>query len=225
MNVIFAVVLAALFAGPLLIHFWPAIEALSGGGAAFLGALVGAAAGLGAILTGALYNAKLNRDRDDRLREQEAKAIAVALRAEIIALMSDAETRLDFLQDFREAAAVLKIVDIARFDLPAKPMYANNTYRLGRLGDRVAFRVVEAHGTADHIRHKVAAMRVYPLTEAVDWAIESFRADFRRLIEDAAKAINALDSFLGDPERYPDPKALAAEADPTGPDTPKVPAN
>ncbi len=150
MNVIFGIALVALTIGPVLVHFWPAIEALSSGAAAFLGALVGAVAALGAILTGARYNAKLNRDRDDRLREQEAKAIAVALRAELKTLMTDASVRPIKIEARTEATTA--VVDMASFDIPAKAVYSNNTHRLGDLGGGVAELVVYAYGNVGHIR-------------------------------------------------------------------------
>ena len=105
MNVIFAVVLAVLFAGPLLVHFWPAIEALSGGAAAFLGALVGAAAGLGAILGGALYNAKLNRDENKRLRREDGRALALALRGEMLSVADSYRRHKKILFDTLQRAA------------------------------------------------------------------------------------------------------------------------
>ncbi len=46
--------------------------------------------------------------------------------------------------------------------------------------------------------------------------VNTFRGIFLQLTRDAEEAHNALDVFLGDPERYPDPTALAAEADPAG---------
>ncbi len=51
---------------------------------AFLGALVGAFGGLIAILFGALYNAKLNRQRDTRLRNQEIRGLCRAFAAELL---------------------------------------------------------------------------------------------------------------------------------------------
>ena len=43
-------------------------------------------AGHFALLIGALFNAHLNRKRDDELRKREARALAVALRAELFAM-------------------------------------------------------------------------------------------------------------------------------------------
>jgi hypothetical protein len=53
------------------------------GEAAFVGALIGSSIGLVALLLGALFNAELNRRRDDRLRREDRRAVATALRAEL----------------------------------------------------------------------------------------------------------------------------------------------
>jgi hypothetical protein len=47
--------------------WWDWLGTLSQGQAAFLGSLVGALVGLFALLLGALFNARQNRKRDDRL--------------------------------------------------------------------------------------------------------------------------------------------------------------
>jgi hypothetical protein len=62
---------------------WGWLDNLSSGAATFLGALTGAGVGLIAILLGAMYNARLNRKRDDRLRAKDADSLAVALREEL----------------------------------------------------------------------------------------------------------------------------------------------
>lgn len=51
--------------------------------ATFLGTLVGSSVGLVALLLGALFNARLNRLRDDRLRAEEARSIRGALSGEL----------------------------------------------------------------------------------------------------------------------------------------------
>jgi hypothetical protein len=60
---------------------WDWLSHLSQGQASFLGSLTGAAIGLIALLLGALFNAHLNRRRDDRLRREDQRAVATALRA------------------------------------------------------------------------------------------------------------------------------------------------
>jgi hypothetical protein len=59
------------------------LATLPEGAANFLGSLAGAGLGLIAILAGALYNARLNRKRDDRLRRDDAASVARALSAEL----------------------------------------------------------------------------------------------------------------------------------------------
>jgi hypothetical protein len=53
------------------------------GAANFVGSFTGAAIGLIALLIGALFNAHLNRCRDDRLKEQDCIAVASTLFAEL----------------------------------------------------------------------------------------------------------------------------------------------
>ncbi|MCK1396404.1 hypothetical protein [Bradyrhizobium sp. 1] len=71
------------------------LNSLQGGAATFIGAATGSVIGFGALVAGALFNAKLNRDRDDRLRKVERRSVAAALRAELESvrntLMSNAE--------------------------------------------------------------------------------------------------------------------------------------
>jgi hypothetical protein len=53
------------------------------GTASFLGTLAGSTLGFIALLLGAMYNARLNRKRDDRLRDQNRTSLATALYAEL----------------------------------------------------------------------------------------------------------------------------------------------
>ena len=213
----------AIFAG--VYSNWQWIVHQPPSAAAFLGALAGAGGGLLAIILGALLNAELNRRRDDRLRNKENTALAIAFRAELFGLMSEASVRLGALKRFDDVDQPIAAADSVQLNISAKAVYADNTRRLGGLGDRVALSVVAAHGHADHIRHNVAAMLAQtPGAVIEELTLEVFHKDFRKQIELGARAVNALDAFLGVPERFPDPKALAAEADPAGPDAPEVPA-
>ena len=51
--------------------------------------LIGSILGFGALTWGALYNFRLNRRRDDRLRELDAQAVALSLYVEIIHLRGE----------------------------------------------------------------------------------------------------------------------------------------
>lgn len=59
------------------------LEGLKGGAPTVIGALVGSLIGFLTLVLGALFNAHLNRKRDDRLRQLETRGVAVALRAEL----------------------------------------------------------------------------------------------------------------------------------------------
>jgi hypothetical protein len=63
---------------------WHGLRDASQGQATFLGTLTGSSIGLIALLIGALFNAHLNRRRDDRLRREEQRTVAAALQAELV---------------------------------------------------------------------------------------------------------------------------------------------
>src|SRR2546423_1574309 len=77
------------------------LSGLNGGAATFVGAFTGSAVGLVAILLGALYNAHLNRKRDDRLRRDEARSIAAAIRAELVAIITSLKINAESLEKHR----------------------------------------------------------------------------------------------------------------------------
>lgn len=63
--------------------FWDWLATLPPGSASFVGTLTGSSFGLIALLLGALFNARLNRKRDDALRDADRIALASALHAEL----------------------------------------------------------------------------------------------------------------------------------------------
>lgn len=62
---------------------WDWLSALSPASASFVGTLTGPSLGLVVLLLGALFNARLNRKRDDALRDADRIALASALHAEL----------------------------------------------------------------------------------------------------------------------------------------------
>jgi hypothetical protein len=64
--------------------FWDWLAKLPPGSASFVGTLAGSMFGLIALLLGALFNAHLNRRRDDRLRAEDRVALACTLYAELV---------------------------------------------------------------------------------------------------------------------------------------------
>lgn len=63
--------------------FWDWLAKLPPGSASFVGTLTGSSLGLVALLLGALFNARLNRRRDNELRDADRLGLASALYAEL----------------------------------------------------------------------------------------------------------------------------------------------
>jgi hypothetical protein len=69
------------------------------GSASFIGTLTGSFLGLVALLFGALFNAYLNRRRDDGLRSADRLAMASALHAELLGIHRAFVDNLKFLEE------------------------------------------------------------------------------------------------------------------------------
>lgn len=80
-------------------EFWKWLGALPPGSASFVGTLIGWFLGLLALLLGALFNAHLNRKRDDTLRDADRIAVASALYAELSALHRALVDNAKFLEE------------------------------------------------------------------------------------------------------------------------------
>jgi hypothetical protein len=127
---------------------WDWLGGLTQGQASFLGSMVGALTGLIALLLGALFNARLNRRRDDRLRREDRRAVAAALRTELAvlddSLQSHAETLngLDALEDPDEG---FNVPDLGQ-QVRVMPEVVS---KFGLLDRATIQRVIEAYGLVE----------------------------------------------------------------------------
>lgn len=96
------------------------LDSLSPSAASFLGSLAGPFLGLIAVLLGALFNAHLNRRRDDRLRKQERTGWETALKVELQILR-------DFFRD--QSAEASSSHESGLFAVP-KTSHATAIFRL-----------------------------------------------------------------------------------------------
>ena len=78
---------------------WEWVQGLSGGAATVVGTATGSFLGLLTLLLGALYNARLNRKRDDRIRAEERRGVAAALRAELSGIVKIIEGNVTALRE------------------------------------------------------------------------------------------------------------------------------
>jgi len=80
---------------------WNWLQGLQGGAPAFVGSAVGSAFGIFSLLVGALFNAYLNRRRDDRLRQKEQAGVLAAILAEIENVIETLSRNADSLSNPR----------------------------------------------------------------------------------------------------------------------------
>lgn len=208
--------------------YWQDILSLPASAAAFLGALAGAGGGLLAIILGALFNAELNRHRDDRLRAhqdadraRDEAVLAMGLRAELIDLQYNAINRIVAVDRVLPSTGPIYPANYSLMDIPPTPVYATTTHRVGDLGAAPSLAVITAHGYAAHIRTNSAAFRAIPPDAVLDDKnMTSLRRDFLSLLKHSLAAINTLDGYLGDPPHYPDPQLVLDKYAPTEPAEP-----
>src|SRR5262249_20028729 len=130
----------------MLSNFWQWLHNTSPGQATFVGALTGSLIGFLALLGGALFNAHLNRKRDDRLRKEERRAVATALRAELAgcrrALLKNTQ---DLSTSGRAAHAVLVTPDLAH----SVRIMPHMIPKLGLLDEKTIDKVANAYLAID----------------------------------------------------------------------------
>jgi hypothetical protein len=124
--------------------FWDWLGSLPPSSASFVGSLTGATFGLGAIIVGALFNAFLNRRRDDRLRKIEARTLAVALKAELTGIKQSLIENADGLEE-KANSRDFAIPDIATTVRIMPEMLS----KLGLLDPATVQKVIAAHGVIE----------------------------------------------------------------------------
>lgn len=105
------------------------LQGLQGGAATAVGALTGSVIGFGALVAGALFNAKLNRQRDDRLHRVETRGVAAAIRAELLSVETTLRENAEGLR--RNAPQDFVVPDIAH----SVRMFPGLVNKIGLLGD------------------------------------------------------------------------------------------
>jgi hypothetical protein len=103
--------------------FWQLLQNASQGQTTFLGSRIGSSIGLIALLLGALFNAHLNRRRDNRLRREEREAVAAALLAELEGLRNNLKSEEIDLERLREHPANFVVRHIGRPRASARSSY------------------------------------------------------------------------------------------------------
>ncbi|MER9760288.1 MULTISPECIES: hypothetical protein [unclassified Mesorhizobium] len=129
--------------------FWNFLTSLQSPATTFLFGLV-------ALIIGSLFNSQLNRRRDDRLRAEEAKAVAAALYGEILPLR-------------QEVAILAKVV--------AKTYFAEGTQRNPSL--KFDETLLERNTLADPLLYRSLASKLGLLEPELVLAITKFHAEYQ----------------------------------------------
>jgi hypothetical protein len=177
--------------------FWEWLGSLPPSSASFVGSLTGAAFGLTAIIVGALFNAHLNRRRDDHLRKIEARTLAVALKAELAGLNQSLTENAD---DLEKSGSDFLVPDIATSVRIMPEMLS----KLGLLDPETVQNVITAHGVleryAEHCLRMGGTMVERPGTRrliAVPGDMAARVAKMKRvLVEVIDKALVGLNNYL-----------------------------
>jgi hypothetical protein len=122
--------------------FWDWLATLPQGSASFVGTLTGSSFGLIALLLGALFNARLNRKRDDRLRDADRQMVAAALHAELSSIETTLLGNVQHLIDNPpEEGGGFVVPDVMHSSLVLKDMLA----KIGLLDRSTIRKVIDAY--------------------------------------------------------------------------------
>lgn len=166
---------------------WTWLEGLDGGAAAFVGSLTG----LVVILLGALFNAHLNRRRDDRLRSLERSTVIAALQAELTAIKEALQANAVKLDQEVTAEEAFLVPDIA-LGLILMP---HLTAKVGLVGDLAIIRsVLKAYAVVPQVTERLIFMGGQLVTSPQDRIVLRMDGKLRvvvaRLFENTAAMID-----------------------------------
>ncbi|MVT69941.1 hypothetical protein GPL21_33170 [Bradyrhizobium pachyrhizi] len=120
--------------------FWDWLAKLPQGSASFIGTLTGSSLGLFALLIGALFNAYLNRRRDDRLRDQDRSTVASILYAESIGMRRTLIENADHLEQHPPSSSDGFVVP-----QPSAKLFDSAIANIGLLGPGAIRKVLDAY--------------------------------------------------------------------------------
>jgi hypothetical protein len=141
---------------PILSTFWDWLQTAPQGQATFVGTVTGWVLGLFALLLGALLNARLNRNRDDRLRREDQRAVASALRAELEGLQRTLKHQAETIsqEDYAKPDEEINVPDLGQ-SIRIMPGVIS---KLGLLDEKTIGAVVAAYAMAEEYSAKLVLL-------------------------------------------------------------------
>jgi hypothetical protein len=154
-------------------------------------------------IAAALFNAHLNRRRDDRLRNEEARTLALALQAEVQVAAEILERRMGMLSryfDEKDSIREWPVEVLTEYQSwPPSEVFRNSVGKLGLLGD-LAYDVVRFYTTCEHkrnlhtgiIRHSSQSDTMGSTAAVLAKTLTKYTGDLPQMAKDLA---NALEEF------------------------------
>jgi hypothetical protein len=138
----------------IVMRLWEWISSLQSGAATFVAVTTGAGIVLIALLLAVLYNARQKRFRDDRLRMQEARALAVALKSELKHIAKGLREHINDLRDPSPRERGYMIADLRR----SVRILPQSVHKLGLLDTDTLEALFGAYSLIDELRSRVIAI-------------------------------------------------------------------
>lgn len=114
--------------------------------------VIGSGFGFGALICGALFNARLNRNRDRALRKEEAISLAAALYGEIVLLRLEAAHVARWVSHGRVRDKELKPHDLEALSLSEPMLYKAIATKIGLLDTDLVVAITEFHKNFQEVR-------------------------------------------------------------------------
>jgi hypothetical protein len=188
--------------------------------------LIGSLFGFGALTWGALYNFKLNRQRDDRLREMEGRTVALALYSEINMLRRDiAKLAVGIAGRFLRSGGYEDEVPsyfLELYPMPEPTLYAALAPKIGLLDADLLLRITTFYSNYLEVRTHLPKL-IEDEDRAIHYGVGWVLRPALAAVEDVVPALRAIEAMgrieppAADPSIGKTKEALKLE-DEIGPD-------
>lgn len=175
----------------------------------WVGNVIGSLIGLVALLIGALFNAHLNRNRDDRMRQQEIESVRSAIGTELRCFALTFDERFHTLERFvgeQDGERTSPEVVAIRLTLPEPVVYHALASKIGLLGKDEVSAVITAWHVAEMARLLMHSSAAALAAGEFDKRVLRTRVGFG--LDTSAQFHEAADLLIGP---LPRPKQLTQE--------------
>ncbi|GEC34047.1 hypothetical protein [Sinorhizobium fredii] len=131
---------------------WQWLSQLEGAQASFVGTLTGSVFGIVALIIGALFNFRLNRQRDALLRAEEADAVSAALYGEIVLIRTELARTAKLVANIEARGDSFDKHFMERIRLQDPLLYNALANKLGLLDPKLILAITDFHTKVETVR-------------------------------------------------------------------------